>query len=144
MTDANLAGPSLVPPEAWSAGGAPIKASLCQLLSEHRKLAEAGDDNFNIFDILQLADTLSSTMGVLTSLLGAVTADSLLVGGIIGTLVATAASHVLSGVMVVPYTFATSINLLALLFSAFIGVVFGCFPARCAALMDPIEALRHE
>ena len=46
--------------------------------------------------------------------------------------------------MNVPYAFDPTINLLALLFSAFIGVVFGYFPARSAARMDPIEALRHE
>jgi putative ABC transport system permease protein len=60
----------------------PLKASLTQLLRERRKLAESDDDNFNIFDTQQLAETLSSTMGVLTSLLGAVAAVSLLVGGI--------------------------------------------------------------
>jgi ABC-type antimicrobial peptide transport system permease subunit len=53
-----------------------------QLLRERRKLAEGDDDNFNIFDTQQLAETLSSTMGVLTTLLGAVAAVSLLVGGI--------------------------------------------------------------
>ena len=168
-----------------------LKASLRQLLRERRKLAEGDDDNFNIFDTQQLAETLSSTMGVLTSLLGAVAAVSLLVGGIgimnimlvsvtertreiglrlavgalegevllqflieavvlsalggvIGVLIATGASYGLSKLMSVPYAFDPSINLLALLFSAFVGVVFGYFPARRAAQMDPIEALRHE
>jgi putative ABC transport system permease protein len=173
------------------ADSAPLKASLRQLMRERRKLAEDDDDNFNIFDTQQLADTLSSTMGVLTNLLGAVAAVSLLVGGIgimnimlvsvtertreiglrlavgalegevllqflieavvlsalggvVGVLIATAASYFLSGVMGVPYAFDATINLLALVFSAAIGVIFGYFPARRAARMDPIEALRHE
>ena len=170
---------------------APIKASLRQLLRERRHLADSDDDNFNIFDTQQLAETLSSTMGVLTSLLGAVAAVSLLVGGIgimnimlvsvtertreiglrlavgalegevllqflieavvlsalggaVGIVLATGASFGLSKVMNVPYTFDPVINGLSLLFSAVIGVVFGYFPARNAARMDPIEALRHE
>jgi putative ABC transport system permease protein len=65
-------------------------------------------------------------------------------GGLVGVVIATGASVVLAGVMGVPYTFDPAINVLALLFSAFIGVVFGYFPARRAAQMDPIEALRHE
>jgi putative ABC transport system permease protein len=65
-------------------------------------------------------------------------------GGVVGIAIATAASYVGSGLMDVPYAFDPSINLLSLLFSAGIGVVFGFFPARRAARMDPIEALRHE
>jgi putative ABC transport system permease protein len=45
--------------------GTRLKASLRQLLRERRKLDDSADDNFNIFDTQQLAETLSSTMGVL-------------------------------------------------------------------------------
>ncbi len=168
-----------------------LKASLTQLLRERRKLADDDDDNFNVLDTQQLAETLSGTTQVMTTLLGAVAAVSLLVGGIgimnimlvsvtertreiglrlaigalerevllqflieavvlaalggiVGIVLATGASIVLAQVMQVPYLFDPTINLLSFVFSAGIGVVFGYFPARRAARLDPIEALRHE
>ncbi len=65
-------------------------------------------------------------------------------GGLVGIVIATAASFVLAGAMELPYLFDPAINLLSFVFSAGIGVLFGYFPARRAARMDPIEALRHE
>ena len=65
-------------------------------------------------------------------------------GFLIGIVLATGASLVLAQAMQVPYVFSPGVNLLSFLFSAGIGVLFGYFPARRAARMDPIEALRHE
>ena len=65
-------------------------------------------------------------------------------GGLIGIVLATGASLLLSSVMQVPYLFNPGVNLLSFGFSAGIGVLFGYFPARRAARLDPIEALRHE
>src|SRR5574344_2479000 len=59
-----------------------VKSSLTQLLRELRKLSPGDDDNFNILDTKQLADTMAGATKVMTTLLGAVAAVSLLVGGI--------------------------------------------------------------
>ena len=168
-----------------------VKARVEKLLRERRKIGDNEDDNFNVLDTKQIAQTLSTTTRVMTTLLGAVAAVSLIVGGIgimnimlvsvtertreigirlaigalehevllqflieavvlsslgglVGIALATAASIGLSSVMNIPYLFNPAINLLSFAISAGIGVVFGFFPARRAAQLDPIDALRHE
>jgi putative ABC transport system permease protein len=65
-------------------------------------------------------------------------------GGLVGIVLATVASVLLADLMQLPFLFDPTINLQSFLFSAGIGVLFGYFPARRAAQLDPIEALRHE
>jgi len=66
------------------------------------------------------------------------------IGGLLGIALATGASMGLASLMGIPYLFNPSINALSFLFSAAIGVVFGFFPARRAAGLNPIDALRYE
>lgn len=161
------------------------------LLRERRRISKGESDDFSVRDMKEISEMLTSTTQVMTMLLGAVAAVSLLVGGIgimnimlvsvtertreigirlaigarkgdvllqflveavvlsslgglIGVLLALSASYGLAGVMGVPFTPDISIIALSFLFSAFAGVIFGYFPARRAANLNPIEALRYE
>jgi putative ABC transport system permease protein len=66
------------------------------------------------------------------------------IGGLIGLVVAQLAVAGLSYAGSLPFLFDAPINMTAFAISALIGVVFGYFPARRAASLNPIDALRHE
>ena len=168
-----------------------IVADVSSLMRERRNVGANEDDNFNVFDSLQLADVISSSTKVMTSLLGAVAGVSLLVGGIgimnimlvsvtertreigirlaigararevllqflveavtlscvggvTGIILAYGLCSSLAKVVGAPFLFDPKINVVAFVLSAAIGILIGFMPARRAAALDPIEALRHE
>ncbi|MGF9691443.1 ABC transporter permease [Rhizobium sp. 0TCS1.26] len=173
------------------ASTAKVQADVESLLRERRRIAIGKDDDFSVNDMTQIASALTGTTTLLTGLLGAVAAVSLLVGGIgimnimlvsvtertreIGIRLAIGAlegqvltqflveavllsvfggvTGILAGLglaygvvslLNVPFVTSPVIIAIAFAFSALIGMVFGYFPARRAAQLNPIEALRHE
>ncbi|MBA3051257.1 ABC transporter permease [Brevundimonas sp.] len=168
-----------------------VKAQLAELLRDRRRIGRSEDDDFNILDTRQIAEAATGATEVMTGLLAAVAAVSLVVGGIgimnvmlvsvtertreigvrlaigalegdvlmqflieavtlsvigglLGLALALIATAILAQVLHVPFIFDPVTNLMAFSISAAIGVIFGYFPARRAARLDPIDALRHE
>lgn len=67
-----------------------------------------------------------------------------IVGGLIGIVVGCAASYIISSTGAVQTTITLAPILLSFSFAVGIGLFFGIYPARKAARLDPIEALRYE
>jgi putative ABC transport system permease protein len=65
-------------------------------------------------------------------------------GGVIGIALGLTAGALATNAFNVPFVLNMGIVVLSFAFSAAVGIVFGYFPARRAAQLDPIEALRHE
>ncbi len=66
------------------------------------------------------------------------------IGGLIGIIVGVVGSKTISAVKHWPSLISPSSIIIAFLFSAAVGIFFGFYPARKAAQLDPIEALRYE
>jgi len=67
-----------------------------------------------------------------------------LIGGIIGIFFGLLVSYVASALLSWPFIVSSSAVVLSFLVCAFTGVFFGWYPAKKAASLDPITALRYE
>ncbi len=67
-----------------------------------------------------------------------------MMGGLVGIVVGIGLSAMINNLLAWPTVLSTQAILMAALFSVGVGVFFGFYPARKAAQLDPIEALRYE
>jgi putative ABC transport system permease protein len=65
-------------------------------------------------------------------------------GGIMGLLLGTAGAYAAAQALEIPFVVPMESAAIAMVFSVLVGVIFGVFPARKAARLRPIEALRFE
>jgi putative ABC transport system permease protein len=168
-----------------------VQEDIERLLRERRKVREGADNDFIVRDLKEVTSAFTSSTRVMTALLAAVAAVSLIVGGVgimnimlvsvtertreigtrlavgamardvllqflveavtlaafgglIGIALGLSAAAVATHAFRVPFVLNPGIVVLSFAFSAAVGIVFGYFPARRAAQLDPIEALRHE
>jgi putative ABC transport system permease protein len=168
-----------------------VQDQIEQIMRETRRIAPGTEDNFDVRDMTQIADTMTSATTTMTGMLGALAGVSLLVGGIgimnimlvsvtertreigirlaigaherhilvqflveatvlslLGGLIGIVLGLSLAGLatwsLAIPFAPSIPVILLAVGFSALIGMVFGFFPALRGARLDPIDALRHE
>jgi putative ABC transport system permease protein len=67
-----------------------------------------------------------------------------IMGGLAGIVLGIVCSMAAARLLDIPFVFDPLIVAVAIVFAAAIGIAFGYLPARRAARLDPIEALRHE
>ena len=65
-------------------------------------------------------------------------------GGVLGVIVAHILAFLINSYAGISFVMSIPLLIFALLFSAFVGIVSGTIPARRAARLDPVEALRYE
>ena len=134
---------------------------ITEILRRNHKLKESDDDDFTIRSQQELSTMLNSTTDLMTTLLACIAGISLVVvdilsqflieailisitGGIIGVIIGCGASLIVKGVAHWPIFIQPWSVFLSFAVCTVTGVFFGWYPAKKAADLDPIEAIRYE
>jgi putative ABC transport system permease protein len=167
------------------------KREITALLRQRHRLADYQDDDFETRDTTEIMNTMGSVSSLMTILLTAVAAISLLVGGIgimnimlvsvterikeiglrmaigatpanilwqfileavllstvggiIGVGVGVGAAKMIGEIQNWPIVIEVTSAIYSFLFSAFVGMFFGFYPAYRASKLNPIDCLRYE
>ncbi len=171
---------------------------ITQLLYERHGIAPGNPPDFTVQNMTEVADSLKNIIGVMTMLVAAIAAISLVVGGVgimnimlvsvtertreigirmavgargrdilrqflvesivlsmiggllgfcLGVGASFGATKIINNIMTTtewPVEISVNAGIMAVIFSAAVGMFFGFYPARRASKLDPIDALRYE
>lgn len=167
------------------------KREITALLRQRHQLADYQDNDFETRDTTEIMNTIGSVSGLMTVLLTAVAAISLLVGGIgimnimlvsvterikeiglrmaigatpaailwqfileavmlstvggaVGVAVGIGTAHAIGEIQHWPIVIEASSAIWSFVFSSFVGMFFGFYPAYRASKLNPIDCLRYE
>ncbi|MEW6025772.1 MAG: ABC transporter permease [Planctomycetota bacterium] len=167
------------------------KSEIRELLRQRHNIMEGAEDDFNIRDMTELTEMVTSTSRLMTILLAIIASISLIVGGIgimnimlvsvtertreigvrmaigarardillqflvesailssiggiFGIILGALAARITAGFTNWPVSVSPVSVIIAVVFSAGVGIFFGFWPAWKASRLNPIEALRYE
>ncbi len=90
-------------------------------------MKSVGYNNFNVLSLFLLEAIMVSSLG-----------------GVVGTVIGGIGAYIIESALKLPPVFPLKLIVIGILVSVAVGIAAGIYPARKAALMNPVDALRYE